>query len=304
MWIRWERFCQEIGAIPLPADPAVFEHFLARTAYDGTKTNYATAAAAIAWRHCVAGYCAPNKSPRVGAIIAGAKRMLAAPAVRKAPLTISMLRELVKVPVSNLCSSPDAPYSASRFRFYSLVAFYALLRYSDFAVLRVRHFSFVCEHMVITIPQSKCDQYRQGDTVTVAVNSGSPSLCPVNAARSYVALLHSASATEETYVLQSVIQGRDGQRALGRVASRAVLSGQLRRALHGLVGDPARYSLHSFRAGGATTAAATAEVSRDELKRHGRWASAAVDSYIEPTLTARLNITRKMSGDTRTVFVT
>jgi hypothetical protein len=37
-------------------------------------------------------------------------------------------------------------------------------------------------------------------------------------------------------------------------------------------------------------------VTRDELKRHGRWASSAVDRYIEPTLDARLSITKKMAG--------
>lgn len=96
--------------------------------------------------------------------------------------------------------------------------------------------------------------------------------------------------------MQSVSVGRDERLMLGRVASRAVLVAQLRRALQGVVADPTQYSLHSFRAGGATSAASASSVSRDELKRHGRWTSVAVDNYIEPTLDARFNITQKMSN--------
>jgi hypothetical protein len=108
--------------------------------------------------------------------------------------------------------------------------------------------------MTVVIPQSKCDQYRQGDTVTVAVQSDSQTYCPVKAARRYIAyipLLRRASATEDSFVLQSVTVGRDGAFGLGRQASRAVLLAQLRRGLVSLVSDPALYSLHTLRSGGA-----------------------------------------------------
>jgi len=41
--------------------------------------------------------------------------------------------------------------------------------------------------------------------------------------------------------------------------------------------DPLQYSLHSLQAGGATSATPVPSVSREELKRHGRWATSAVD---------------------------
>ena len=44
------------------------------------------------------------------------------------------------------------------------------------------------------------------------------------------------------------------------------------------------------------TVLSAAALARDDLKRHGRWASSAVDRYIEPTLDARLSITKKMAG--------
>jgi hypothetical protein len=38
----------------------------------------------------------------------------------------------------------------------------------------------------------------------------SPALCPVQAARNYITSLHRASATNDTFVLQSVLVNRDG----------------------------------------------------------------------------------------------
>ena len=55
VWQLWERCCREVDALLLPADPTVLRSFLARVAGDGSKTNYKTAVAAIAWQHSVAG---------------------------------------------------------------------------------------------------------------------------------------------------------------------------------------------------------------------------------------------------------
>lgn len=295
LWRRWESYCRDVNAVPLPAESSVFERFLANLAFDGSKTNYSAAAAAIAWRHSVAGFESPAKLPRVVALMAGAKRMLAGPIIRKAPLSVALVRQLVDRSCSLQLSS-IGKHNLIRFRFFILSAFYGFLRFSDFSVLRLRHFQFFVDYMSVTIPQSKCDQYRLGDTVAVARLSDTPDYCAVNAARRYFQLLRRASATDDSFVLQSVVVGRDGALCLGRQASRAVLVNQLRRALVPLVPDPSLYSLHSLRSGGATSAASVPSVSRDELKRHGRWASSAVDSYIEPTLDCRLNITKKIAN--------
>jgi len=71
-----------------------------------------------------------------------------------------------------------------------------------------------------------------------------------------------------------------------------VLVRQLRRALVYLLPDPLQYSLHSLRAGGAV---AVPFLSREELKRHGSWASSAVKSNTEPSLDARLSVSTKIA---------
>jgi integrase len=278
----------------LPAEPATFERFLAHLAFDGSKTNYAAAAAAVAWKHAIAGLISPTKSPRVIALMAGAKRMLARPIKRKLPLSLSLIRQLL----DRMCALQSGPVQQHdhvliRFRFFVLISFYAFLRYSDFAVLRIRHFNFFKDYVIITIPNSKCDQYRLGNTVTVAGNLDREDFCAFTVARSYIQFLRSVSLNDESLVLQSIIVCKNGALKLGNQASREVLVNQLRRALHSLVPDVCEYSLHSLRSGGATAAAG---VPREELKRHGRWSSSAVDCYIEPSLDTRLSVTKKVAG--------
>jgi hypothetical protein len=128
--------------------------------------------------------------------------------------------------------------------FFSLWWQFMLCLFERFCCASCAAFSFFPEHMDILIPQSKCDQYRHSDTVSVAVNVESPALCPVYAARFFLALLCRASATEDTFVLQSISVGHDGRVMLGRVASSAILVAQLRRAFQGVVVDAVQYPLH------------------------------------------------------------
>jgi hypothetical protein len=295
LWSRWESYCRDVGCVSLPAESGVVERFLANLAYDGTKTNYAAAAAAIAWQHSVAGFPSPTKSPRVVALMAGAKRMLAQPTVRKVALSVSLLRRIIDRS-SDLELFSTEQVVLLRFKFYILVSFYALLRYSDFSVLRLRNFRFFTGYMEICIPNSKCDQYRNGSTISIAEQSSLAGYCAVKAARRYIDCLRSASAVDDTFVLQSVLVGQDGVHSLGSLASRDVLVKQLRCALFPLVTDTSKYTLHSLRSGGASAAASVPSVTRDELKRHGRWVSSAVDNYIEPSLDCRLSITKKMEN--------
>jgi hypothetical protein len=83
--------------------------------------------------------------------------------------------------------------------------------------------------MIITVPYSKCDQYRRGGSVCVAASS-TLRYCPIQAAREYIAILRRAEATDETLVLRTVSVKDCGSLVMGRVASRAVLQDQLRKA--------------------------------------------------------------------------
>lgn len=90
--------------------------------------------------------------------------------------------------------------------------------------------SFITDHVSITVPYSKCDQYRRGDSVCVATIS-TFRYCPVQAAQEYIAVQCRAETTEETLVSRSVSVKHSGSLVLGRAASRAVLQDQLRKFL-------------------------------------------------------------------------
>jgi hypothetical protein len=117
LWRLWDSFCREVDAVPLPAEPSVFECLLASLAFDGSKTNYF--AAAVTWRHCIAGFMSPAKSPRVVALMAGAKRMLACPTNRKAPLTLGLIHKLIDRVLSPQFTFFDS-HSSLRFRCFNL----------------------------------------------------------------------------------------------------------------------------------------------------------------------------------------
>ena len=52
-------------------------------------------------------------------------------------------------------------------------------------------------------------------------------------------------------------------------------------------------SAHSLRRGGAITMA-EAGISRELIKLHGRWASDAVDAYLQPSLTTRKSLVERV----------
>ena len=105
--------------VPLPA---VLERFLANLAFAGSKTTYVSAAAAIAWRHSIEGFTSPTKSSRVLALMAGAKRMLARPIVRKVPLSLSLVRQLIDRSCPGQVISAQQ-HTLLRYRFFILTSF-------------------------------------------------------------------------------------------------------------------------------------------------------------------------------------
>ena len=74
--------------------------------------------------------------------------MLAAPVSRKEPLSLRLLRRLIDRAAVGMQASPGDLNDTMRFRFFALVPFFPMLRYSDFAVLKLKHFSFFPDHNV------------------------------------------------------------------------------------------------------------------------------------------------------------
>ena len=116
----------------------------------------------------------------------------------------------------------------------------------------------------IFIAQSKTDQTRKGDWVSIASQSGSP-WCPVALTRRYLSLLPYNSGSLMPFSKNDI---PDPSRPLNYNSALRDLRSVLR-----LIGvDPSGYGEHSGRRGG-TTAAAAKGASLDELMIQGRWRS-------------------------------
>ena len=98
------------------------------------------------------------------------------------------------------------------------------------------------------------------------------------------------------FFVQTFIKVRARYRVIGKVKPHSYTRAResLVKLLREFVPNAANISLHSFRSGGATTAA-NAQVLDRCWKRHGRWRSeTAKDGYVEDSLDNRLLVTKSL----------
>ncbi len=127
---------------------------------------------AIAWAHCMAGLPSPTDNPLVQALVAGAHRLVAKPAVKKEPVTVEMLRKLV-----HRFAGPAATLSDIHTVSICLLGFSAFLRFDELSQVRASDLVFSKELLNVNIRSSKTDQFRQGNQVVVSRSA--KVTCPV-----------------------------------------------------------------------------------------------------------------------------
>ena len=285
-WRNWAATKSEISV--LPVIDYQFVLYLQSMA-DSTRSIAAVMEAvnAIAWLHELSCLPVVTHSPIVRSVVAGLKRALAKPKVRKAPVSIEMLKEMaddVHDPIT---------LTESRLLSMCLLAFASFLRYDELSRLRCCDVELKEDHIVLHIQSSKTDQFRQGASVVIA-RSEVPGICPVVRLQEYIKL-----AGIDLSLSERLLRGISVSAAGEKLRKSGSLSYTRMRELvlqkFGQLGyDPSSFGLHSFRAGGATFAA-NAGVPDRLFKRHGRWKSeTAKDGYIQDSLEARLEVTKKL----------
>ena len=132
----------------------------------------------------------------------------------------------------------------------------------------------------IHVKSSKTDPYRHGAKVTIGRTRSH--ICPVAVLRAYrkTPQFH-CSLRHPLFWFRNKVS-----------LSRQALSKYLRRLLHQAGVSPEKYDTHSFRVGGAT-AAAQSGLPGWTIKRMGRWASNAYQTYIQPTSAHRMRVATK-----------
>lgn len=228
---------------------------------------------ALSWLHQVAGLQPVSGAPLVQAALAGFRRMLAQPKVRKEPVTAEMLKAMVEA------AGPEPSLLEVRLLALCLLAFAGFLRCEELVKLECADVEFNIEGLVLHIKSSKTDQFREGASLVVARTG--LSTCPVAMMERYFRLGNLCSGSHDK-VFRAIVHTKTGE-TLCR--SGGLSYTRLRKLLMAKIAqlgtDPELFGMHSLRAGGAT-AAANAGVPDRLFKRHGRWRSeSAKDGYVE-----------------------
>jgi hypothetical protein len=208
--------------------------------------------------------------PRIDLVIRGAKRVYGeGKRLLRLPLTEDILLRLLPLVPSD--------HDGLNLRAAICVGFAGFLRSGEFTwdlwdpetsprrLLAHQHILLHVDSAVITLPSSKTDPFAHGTTIYLAGRPGSP-LCPVSALR---ALTHEHPAPPNAPVFS---------RLMGAF-SKPYFIGKLREYLLRAGFATSGYSGHSLRKGAAVSAARKG-MSKEDIKRLGRWRSDAVDLYI------------------------
>ena len=271
-----------------PIDVAMFALYLQHLG-ETSKSHSAVSDAinAVAWVQRMAGVKTVAQNDLIRSINEGFQRMLAHPKKKKEPVTPKMLEEIMQ--------SMEVPPTLTEVRLASicLLAYAAFLHIDELRSLRCRDVIFNAHGMDIHIAQSKTDQLRQGHTIPIA-STGNPT-CPVAMLRRYFTLAV-IDATSSLFLFRAICVSKNGERLRSSGSlSYSRIRELILRKINSLGYDGRKFGLHSFRAGGATSAANNPDLPERLFKRHRRWRSErAKDGYIKESVENRLKVSKSL----------
>ena len=193
----------------------------------------------------------------VRALRAAARRPSAAQR-RKLPILRELLQQLVSHSATSWREARD-------FAFWVL-AWHGMFRAGELCGLMWEDVSVQSDGLIIYVSRSKTDQAGVGQQVFITACQDSV-LCPVRV------LARLAEEVED--VSGPVFTAQHGD---SHPVSKRTMLGRLQKAVVSLGYPKDMFGLHSFRSGGATTAA-VGGVSERMIKAHGRWVSDVVRIY-------------------------
>ncbi|KAL5463210.1 hypothetical protein EMCRGX_G032089 [Ephydatia muelleri] len=285
---RWKLWAEaRLGVPSFPAQEAHIVLYLQHLSQSvQSKSAIEEAVNALSWLHQVSGLPPVSSLPLVQAALAGHRRLLAQPKVRKEPVTAEMLKAMV------VAAGPEPSLSEVRLLAICLVGFAGFMRCEELLKLECADVKFKEEGMVLSIRSSKTDQFREGDSLLVG-RTGAIT-CPVQMMERYFRMGHLNGESHDR-VFRAIVNSKGGEMlrksgGLSYSRLRELLLAKI--AMLGM--DPLQFGMHSLRAGGAT-AAANAGVPDRLFKRHGRWRSeSAKDGYVKDSAGSRLSVSKSL----------
>ena len=285
---RWKLWAEARQGVPsFPAQDTHIALYLQHLSESVESTSAIEEAVnALSWLHQAAGLQPVSGAPLVQAALAGFRRILAKPKVRKEPVTAEMLKSMVD------SAGPEPSLSEVRLLAVCLLAFAGFLRCEEVLKLECADVEFNTEGLVLKIVSSKTDQFREGAALVIARTG--LCTCPVAMLERYFHMGGLCSGSHDK-VFRAIVNTKSGETlrktgGLSYTRLRELLIAKI--AQLGM--DPALFGMHSLRAGGAT-AAANAGVPDRLFKRHGRWRSeSAKDGYVKDSVERRLDVSKSL----------
>ncbi len=265
-WQQFRAWCERNALVPLPASPQTVILYSTDLAKNQLKkwNTLSRRLAAISQLHSQAGFESPTRSWAVRQFLQGLRRELGVAPVRKKPVRIADLQEILK-------QIPDSVLG-KRDRALLLVGFTGAFRRSELIGLNVEDLEETRDGMVVHIRRSKTDQESEGRKLGIPPGT-EEATCPVRA----LAEWRTAAGLTAGPLFRSV--NRHGQ-VLGARLSGEGVAIVVKRYVEKLGCDPGQFAGHSLRSGLATSAAAAGKSERAIMNQTGHRSVTTLRRYI------------------------
>lgn len=247
-------WCVHRNVSSFPATPSTIATYITERANEGKKVaTIRRCLSAIAMIHKRAGLPNPCETGEVTAVMEGITRTKGLAPNQKKPLTIEVLREILRFVPQD--------HKGLRDRAILLLQFAGALRRSELVALQMKNLEFTPEGLRLTLTKSKTDQEGRGDVLGI-VHGQHPETCVIKSLKQWI----EAARLVDGSLFRAVS-------CHGHISPKALSSGSVARVVKNYVEaaglDPTLYSGHSARAG-FITSAALAGASERQISRVSR----------------------------------
>ena len=284
---KWKQFAVcKLKETSFPTDPFHVALYLQHLIEESQSPSVIDSAFyGIKWAYDMAGVPSPTENSVVEAVRSASKRILGTATVnRKEPISSDLIHKIVSH--ANL----DNPVDLRNVTMYVLY-FTAFFRFDDISRVRRSDISFHVGFTVIQVHKSKNDQLRKGNEVVISELS-SPA-CPVSLLKRYLDKLQIPPNSRDL-IFKPISKGKGFCKLVSpdKPSSYSCIRDGFWRDLKSTGVYPSKFGLHSFRSGGATSAANNG-VNNCIFQRHGRWKSAeAKNAYVNDSIEQRLTVSK------------
>ncbi len=207
------------------------------------------ASAALRWLHTFTPDNIPNPldSPFCRNIIESAKRTYSKPIQKKKPVSAELIKKL-----SDKFGRSGNHLKDLRIAAMCSLGFAGFFRFNELRNIQADHIEWHEDHIIIMVPRSKTDIYREGQFVYIQRTGGD--YCPVSVLSKYMGAA-SIRFDSSAFLFRPLVFHKHGSfHSLGKGALSYTRSREIfKEALTTLGVDAKKYGLHSLKSGGLTS---------------------------------------------------